>query len=162
MRASLDATICALVLCVTAALTGCSVSPSTAKESATPTPQQVGSIGRPGCTPSAAINSGQAEAGFDAPTGSLWMLVFGSIPPIAGQDSKIVWRMTGSGDFRIWAEDGDGVRLDPKWGPEGHGSSSWNHPGTEVGTGFVFPHSGCWHIRLARQNTSGDAWLTVT
>jgi hypothetical protein len=90
------------------------------------------------------------------------MLVFGSIPPVAGQDSKIVWRMTGSGDIRIWAEDANGVELDPKWGPEGHGSSSWNHPGNEIGTGFVFPHSGCWHIRLWRLDATGDAWLTVS
>ena len=89
------------------------------------------------------------------------MLVFGPLPPVAGQDSKIVWRMTGSGDFKIWAEDADGVKLTPKWGPEGHGSSSWKHPGTEVGTGFLFPHSGCWHILLVRRNANGDAWLTV-
>ena len=80
----------------------------------------------------------------------------------AGHDVKIVWRMTGSGDIAIRATDADGVESKPFWGPEAHGSSSWVHPGSEVGIGLNFPHAGCWNIHLARVNTSGDAWLTVS
>jgi hypothetical protein len=122
----------------------------------------LGSIGQFGCSPPTVLHSGTPEAGFDSPAGSLWMLVFGPYPPAAGHDVKIVWRMTGSGDIAIRATDADGLESKPLWGPEGHGSSSWVHPGSEVGIGLDFPHGGCWNIHLARVNTSGDAWLTVT
>ena len=89
------------------------------------------------------------------------MLVFGSLPMSARHDIKIVWRMTGSRDFTIRARDADGIELKPIWGPEGHGSSSWVHPGAEVGIGFNFPHAGCWDIHLERGDTAGDAWLTL-
>src|SRR2546421_132364 len=119
-----------------------------------------GSVGA-GLTPAAIFHEGFAEAGFDSPQGSLWMLVFGSLPLHGGQDIKIVWRMTGSGDFTIRATDADGIESKPLWGPEGHGSSSWTRPGSEVGIGFNFAHAGCWDIHLARMDTSGDAWLSV-
>lgn len=121
----------------------------------------LGSIGQFRCTPPVAFHGGIPEAGFDSPKGSLWMLVFGSFPPSAGHDIKIVWRMTGSGDIAIRATDADGIESKPLWGPEGHGSSSWDHPGAEVGIGFNFAHAGCWDIHLARLDTSGDAWLAV-
>lgn len=130
---------------------------------ATPTVLAIylGSIGQPRCTPAAVFHGGIPEAGFDTPQGSLWMLVFGPLPPSAGHDIKIVWRMTGSGDLAIRATDADGIESKPTWGPEGHGSSSWVHPGAEVGIGFNFPHAGCWNIHLARLDTTGDAWVTV-
>lgn len=121
----------------------------------------LGSIGQFPCTGAAAFHGELPEAGFDSPKGSLWMLVFGSFPPVAGHDIKIVFRMTGSGDLGIRATDADGIESKPLWGPEGHGSSSWVHPGAEVGIGFNFPHSGCWNIHLARLDTSGDVWLNV-
>ncbi len=121
----------------------------------------LGRIGQVGCAPAAVFHEAFPEAGFDSPKGSLWMLVFGSLPPRSGQDVKIVWRMTGSGDIAIRATDVDGIESKPVWGPEGHGSSSWVHPGAEVGVGFNFAHAGCWDIHLARSDTSGDAWLTV-
>jgi len=121
----------------------------------------LGSIGQFRCTPAAVFHGGLPEAGFDSPKGSLWMLVFGSFPPRAGHDVKIVWRMTGSGDFTIRATDGDGIESKPLWGPEGHGSSSWTRPGAEVGIGFNFAHAGCWDIHLARSDVSGDVWLAI-
>jgi hypothetical protein len=121
----------------------------------------IGSIGQSACTPAAPFDGGIPEAGFDSPKGSLWMLVFGSLPLTARHDIKIVWRMTGSRDFRIRATDAAGIESKPLWGPEGHGSSSWVHPGVEVGIGFNFPHAGCWDIHLDRGDTVGDAWLMV-
>ena len=126
-----------------------------------PTPGNLGSIGHPGCTPSAEFHGRIPEAGFDSPQGSLWMLIFGDFPPVAGHDIKIVWRMTGTGDFEVHATDVDGIESRPIWGPEGHGSSSWAHPGAEIGVGFKFPHAGCWHIHLARSDAQGDVWLAV-
>jgi hypothetical protein len=123
----------------------------------------LGSIGQFRCTPGAAFDGGTPEKGFDSPKGSMWMIVFGRLPLSTGGDIKIVLRMTGSGDFTIRAVDADGIESKPIFGPEGHGSSSWDgvHPGAEIGIGFNFPHGGCWNIHLARVDTSGDAWLTV-
>jgi hypothetical protein len=121
----------------------------------------VGSIGSFQCSPAAVFHGGTPEAGFDSPQGSLWMLVFGSLPMSAGRDIKIVWRMTGSKDFSFKATDAHGLEVKPLWGPEGHGSSSWVHPGAEVGIGYNFPHAGCWDIHLDRGDTAGDAWLMV-
>jgi len=122
----------------------------------------LGSVGRPGCTPSATFTGGQPEAGFDSTKGSVWALFFHSVPPPAGQDIKVVWRMTGSGDFRIAARDAAGTASKLVFGPEPHEGSSWNtHPGAEVGTGFNFAHAGCWDLNIARTDTRADLWLAV-
>lgn len=123
----------------------------------------VGSIGQFRCAPGAAVDSGTPERGFDSPKGSLWMIVFAAFPLRAGGEMKIVFRMTGSGDITIRASDADGIESKPTFGPQGHGSSSWDgvHPGAEVGIGFTFSHAGCWNIHLARADTSGDVWLTI-
>jgi hypothetical protein len=123
----------------------------------------MGTIGQFRCAPGAPFDVKTPQTGFDSPKGSLWMIVFGSLPLSAGNDIKIVLRMTGSGDFTIRAADADGIESKPIFGPEGHGSSSWDgvHPGAEIGIGFNFPHTGCWNIHLARADTSADAWLTV-
>ena len=56
----------------------------------------------------------------------------------------------------------DGTNRPLVFGPEPHGkSSSYHRPGSEWGTGFRFTSAGCWHIRLARADTSGDVWLDV-
>jgi hypothetical protein len=47
------------------------------------------------------------------------------------------------------------------FGPERHSASSYHRPGDEWGTGFRFETAGCWHIHLARTDTSGDVWLEV-
>jgi hypothetical protein len=123
----------------------------------------LGSIGLTRCTPSAQLAAATPQAGFDSPKGSLWVIAFGSFPLSAGHDIKIVLRMTGSGEFTIRAVDVDGIESKPVFGPEGHGSSSWDgiHPGAEVGIGFNFRRAGCWNIHLARVDTSGDVWIEV-
>ena len=126
----------------------------------------LGSLGSPGCSPGAAFHDsgsedGIPEAGFDSSRGSVWALVFGSVPPRAGKDIKVVWRMTGSGDFTFRISDVKGATIPLLWGREGHGSSSWKHPGSEVGTGLKFPHAGCWDIHVAKPNVDADLWLEV-
>jgi len=69
--------------------------------------------------------------------------------------------MTGAGDFHSQVSDVDGKTVSLVWGPEPHGSSSWNHPGSEVGTGFKFSHSGCWQIYIAKPAIDADLWLDV-
>ena len=41
------------------------------------------------------------------------------------------------------------------------GESNYRRPGDEWGTGFRFTGSGCWHIHLTRDDTSGDVWLNI-
>jgi hypothetical protein len=148
------------VACTSPASTGASASPSLSNSS------YLGSIGQPGCQPPAAFHglggdSGPPEAGFDSSSGSFWALFFTPVPPPSGKEIKVVWRMTGSGDFVFRASDANGMTIPLTWGPEGHGSSSWNHPGDEVGTGFNFPHPGCWDVHVAKTTVDADLWLSV-
>ena len=69
--------------------------------------------------------------------------------------------MTGAGDFTFRVSDEGGHTIHLTWGPEGHRSSSWNHPGDEVGTGFNFPHPGCWDVHVAKPTVDADLWLNV-
>ncbi len=96
--------------------------------------------------------------GHDA---ELWGLIFAEVPLIAGKETKIVWRMTGSGPMRVTARQADGTAARLTWGPEEHGSSSYDRPGEEWGTGLVFPKAGCWQVHLRRTAGSADVWLMV-
>jgi hypothetical protein len=126
----------------------------------------LGSLGTAGCKPAAAVHGWQGAAGFPevgvaSSRGSFWALFFTPVPPPSGQDIKVVWRMTGTGAFTFRASDVDGRMAALIWGPEAHGGSNWNHRGDEVGTGFNFPHAGCWDIHVARSNVAGDLWVEV-
>lgn len=122
-------------------------------------------LGTPGCQPGAfrVSETGFPEVGSDSSRGSFWALFFTPVPPPAGKDIKVVWRMTGSGDFKFRASDSGGEVIGTVGNPQPHGvnGSNWNHPGFEVGTGFNFPHSGCWDVHVARSNVDGDLWLEV-
>lgn len=89
---------------------------------------------------------------------TLWALFFAP-KAVAGQEIKIVWRMTGDGDLTMDAVGPDGETTKPSWGPEPHGSSSYRRPGDEWGTGWVFPTKGCWTVNAVR--TTGKAHLTI-
>ncbi|MET7747360.1 hypothetical protein [Micromonospora sp. NPDC005367] len=80
---------------------------------------------------------------------------------VAGRELKVVWRMTGSGDFAISATGPEGQVVKPVWGPEPHDSSNWERPGDEWGTGWVFPGAGCWTINATRTVGSGSLVLRV-
>jgi hypothetical protein len=123
----------------------------------------LGSLGSAGCAPAARFHSwgDLFEVGLDSPRGSLWALFFNPWPPPAGKEIKVVWRMTGLGDFTFRVSDAAGMVVPLTWGPMSHSGSSWNRPGDEVGTGFNFPHAGCWDIHVARLDTRGDLWLEV-
>lgn len=95
---------------------------------------------------------------------TIYGLVFLTHPgPVrAGEELKIVWRMTGQGDLSVsyFAPDGrPGVLT---FGPEAHGGSTYQRPGDEWGTGFSFDAAGCWRIHLERSVGSGDVWLPVS
>jgi hypothetical protein len=85
------------------------------------------------------------------------------LPVKQGSPLKIVWRMTGTGDFHLIAIGPQGQHLPPSWGPEAHGGSNWDRPGDEWGTGFdSLPVAGCWDFHVTRDNASGDVWLVIT
>ena len=126
----------------------------------------LGNLGTAGCKPAAAVHGWQSQGGFpevgiDSSRGSFWALFFTPVPPPRGKDIKVVWRMTGTGEFTFEASDADGTTAVLVWGPTAHSSSNWIHRGDEVGTGFNFPHAGCWDIHVARSDVSGDLWLEV-
>jgi hypothetical protein len=86
----------------------------------------------------------------------------GRLPPHAGDEVKIVWRMTGNGPLTVTVTAPDGQNHPLVFGPEPHGTSTYHRPGDEWGTGFHFTSPGCWHIHLIRANASGDAWFDVS
>jgi hypothetical protein len=95
--------------------------------------------------------------------GELWALLFFD-QAHAGQDEKIVWRMTSTGTgkpFDVQARHVDGTIIRPIWGPEFHGGSNWDRPGDEWGTGFNFPEPGCWTLTVTSGATSGEIRLDV-
>jgi len=95
--------------------------------------------------------------------GELWALLFFD-KPLAQTDLKIVWRMAGVGGAfspSFQARHPDGTIIAPIWGPEFHGSSNWDRPGDEWGTGFNFPKLGCWAITATRGKIKGEIRLEV-
>ena len=91
---------------------------------------------------------------------TLWARFFPTTPELhAGTEIKIVWRMTGSGPLTMSATGPGGRSTTPIWGPEPHGSSNFDRPGEEWGTGWTFPTPGCWTVEARR--TTGSARLTV-
>ena len=80
---------------------------------------------------------------------------------VLAKQTKIVWRMVGSGDLTLVAIAPDGTRLGPDWLDPHSLSSTWTRPGDEWGSGFTFTETGCWDIHAARQGLSGDVWLLV-
>lgn len=105
------------------------------------------------------------DAGFPEIRGAaagatVWALVFHN-PVTADEEAKIVWRMTGSGSVRFAAHSPSGRVIEPEWGPEPHAGSTWNRPGAEWGTGWVFPEPGCWRIHVTRSG-QGRGVVSIT
>ncbi len=139
---------------------GCSVPPTSTQRSdpAQPSSPVPTSTSTSTCSPGA--RDGQLQ-GEGPPGGSLWALLFSSYPLTRGADVKIVWRMTGEGELAVDARGPEGRRTRPTWGPEEHSGSSWNKPGSEWGSGFVFPARGCWTVTLTRGDEHGTLGLLV-
>ena len=84
-------------------------------------------------------DTGFSELEGDLTGGDLWALVFDALPVRQGQETKIVWRMTGEGDVAMSATGPEGREAFPVWGPESHaGGSNWERPGDEWGSGWLF------------------------
>lgn len=111
-----------------------------------------------------------AEARADsAPGHEVWALFFNTWPLPPGEavripvneEVKIVWRSTGEGSLTIEADDQDGVSIEPIWGPDVHGSSNWERPGQEWGTGWIFPSTGCWTFDVSRGDNTAEMVVEV-
>src|SRR5260221_14787246 len=75
-------------------------------------------------------SSGFPEIQGSSDTQTLWALLFPRHFLVwSDEDLKIVWRVTGTGDFSVKAQSIDGTVIQPIWGPEEHGGSSWDRPG---------------------------------
>ena len=93
---------------------------------------------------------------------SVYGLLFPIHPTLrAGDQLKIVWRMTGSGNLVVTSTSPTNRAGVLTFGPELHDGSSYTRPGSEWGTGFLFDEPGCWRIHLQRDVGSGDAWISV-
>ncbi len=108
--------------------------------------------------------NGLPEIQGSARSGEFWALVEGGVPLPANEGTKIIWKMSGDvgGNLQLIAEDTDGNRLGPIWGPEPHMGSNWARLGSEWGAGFEFPHSGCWDVQASSGNNTGDIWFDVS
>jgi sulfite exporter TauE/SafE len=105
--------------------------------------------------------------------GSLWALFFlpgdsrwpdknrAIFARMRGNQVKIVFHVTGSGRFKVSARSPSGTLVRPRWGPEPHQSSTWNRPGREWGTGFVFGRRGCWKLEVQRGRRHGRVAFVV-
>jgi len=78
-----------------------------------------------------------------------------------GDEVKIVWRMTGHGEFRMTVTAPDGTHKPLLFGPEPHPSSTYRRPGEEWGAGYHFTQPGCWNLHAARDGSTADVWLKV-
>ena len=155
----------ALLLIVAVTLAACSTDHHRTTGSTTSTPKAPPAESRVPCaTPSRfGVSGATNEVRGASADASVWGLALGPghIPPRAGDELKIVWRMTGTGPLRVTVAAPDGTPRSLVFGPEPHGASSFDRPGDEWGTGIRFDTAGCWRIHLARSDTSGDAWLDV-
>ena len=170
----------AAVLAVLLAVAGCAASGHSAPASSSParasgpargsSPAPVSSapaLGEAGCHPPSPVTASPIGVGQQVQgTGhgaQLWgLLMFAHLGPArAGDQEKIVWRMTGSGPLTLTAVSPGGVRHRPVWGPEAHGGSNWNKPGQEWGAGYVFTAPGCWDLHADRGSAYADVWIRV-
>ena len=88
-----------------------------------------------------------------------WALLYEPSPWTAGQEVKVVWRATGTGDFRVVAVGPGSQEVPPVSGPTKHCGSNWGRPGEEWGTFSRLNEPGRWQLRV--QLGSSTATLPV-
>src|SRR5260221_4161002 len=70
--------------------------------------------------------SGLPEIQGSSDTQTVWALLFPyHLPVWSDEDLKIVWRMTGAGDFSLKAQHTNGTVIQPICGPEEHAGLNW-------------------------------------
>lgn len=96
-----------------------------------------------------------------ASQGQAWARLFAPQPLRAGDSAKIVVRVTGSGPLRAWATGPGGARVASVPPPSAHLTSTFQRPGDEFGTYFVFPSTGSWTVSFERPGLVAAWQLTV-
>lgn len=120
-------------------------------------------LGRPDCqppSPYAGWASGLAEVRATSTGIEVWGLMWHTPPFPVGEEVKMVWRVTGSGEFGIRAVSG-AEKAELTMGPVVHQDSSFDRPGEEWGTAFIFPVPGCWDVELRRGPHFAHVWVEV-
>ena len=95
---------------------------------------------------------------------SLWFTDLAAGDPIAiptNEEVKVVWSVTGDGDFSVATVHADGTTMEPTFGPARHDGSNWEAPGDEWGTGWIFPKAGCWDMTVTRGTDTAYQTIVV-
>jgi hypothetical protein len=118
--------------------------------------------GAPGCQPESPHDTADVTEVFATSRGDAvaWGLLW---PPVEGR-FKMVFRMSGEGNFDVVALHEDGTEIVSDWrlGDGETDASNYGRPGPEWHMLFDFPTDGCWNIHFTRGNDSADVWLNVT
>jgi hypothetical protein len=143
---------------------GTEATPASGRSGGAPAATQVSGaasrLGGRGCHPPTPIRANVVE-GTPGPEGvQLWGLLFAE-ELRTGVETKIVWRVTGSGRLDLTATGPDGRDRPLAWGPQPHLSSDFNRPGDEWGAGYLFDKPGCWELRATRADGSASVWIEV-
>jgi hypothetical protein len=158
-----------LLVSIVTACTSAAQSTQPAKRATAATsvpPRNDQALGASGCHPASPVtllNSFLAQVEGTGHGVALWgLLMFPHrLPARAGDQEKIVWRITGTGVPTLTAIDPGGKQHRLAWGPAQHLSSNWHKPGDEWGAGYVFTAPGCWDLRAIRGHATADVWLRV-
>jgi hypothetical protein len=152
---ALDAALAVVMLA--AAISACTAAGRGNKT--TPASGQSGPrLGAAGCHPPSPIRANEVE-GTPGPGGIQLRGLLDA--PQTGMETKIVWRVTGSGRLDLTATGPDGRERPLAWGPQRHISSDFNRPGDEWGAGYLFDKPGCWELRATRADGSASVWIQV-
>lgn len=115
------------------------------------------------CDPESPYDDGALAETLATSTGELvaWGLIWSPPPMMLDIQVKMVFRLTGEGEFDVYARHEDGTQIVPSWGPNDHGTddSNYGRPGNEWGMAFTFPTAGCWNIHFTRGTETADVWL---
>jgi hypothetical protein len=165
--------VCASALTLTACTGSHTVRPATTHTTNPPTRssfltrhQSATALRPPACRTPSPVTLGR---GFPEVKGSskriqLWGLIMVDGPdnPVhVGNQVKIVWRITGSGELRLTSVAPDGRSHPLQWGPDEHLSGTFRRPGQEWGAGYLFTQPGCWDLHAARGTATADVWLNI-
>jgi hypothetical protein len=123
-------------------------------------------LGAASCAPPSPANPSTHEALGTAATGHLWAIVYGhkdersaTLDGVVGKQTKIIWRIEGSGEARFTAIDPNGRVLPLSATP--HRASTWVRPGGEWGSLVALSTPGCWQIHVERGTNAADLWILV-
>jgi hypothetical protein len=122
-------------------------------------------LGRERCNPSSPrIPSAGVAFGALVGTATPGHAIHALMEPLvyAGDEAKIVWRMTGMGPLVIYAIHEDGTRIEPTKVEAHTAGSSFAFPGDEWGVFIRFSKPGCWSVQAERDPARGAIWFIAS